>query len=58
MKNIALLAAFLLSTLVGCSSSGQADVVLETDTSPLTDTERLNINAAFGEVHELELVGV
>lgn len=52
-----MVAALLLITLVGCSSSGQAEVVLETDTSPLTDTEVLNINGALGDIRELELVG-
>lgn len=37
--------------------SGQADVVLETDMSPFTDAERLNIEGALGDIRDLELVG-
>jgi len=44
-------------TLVGCWSSAQADVILETDTIPLTDTEQMNIEGAMGDIRQLELVG-
>ena len=56
MKILVPVAALLVS-LVACSSSGVADVVLDTDTSPLTDTERLNLNGALGDISDLELVG-
>lgn len=53
-----LASALLLVGLVGCStSSGEADVVLETSQSPLTDSERLNIEGALGDARQLELVG-
>lgn len=57
MKRLVLASALLLTALAGCTSPGEADVVLETDRSPLTDSERLNIEGTLGDARNLELVG-
>lgn len=54
---LAVVGILLLAGLVGCSSSGEADVVLETDKSPLTEAEKMNIEGALGDIRDLALVG-
>ena len=57
MRRLVLASALLLSALAGCTSPGRADVVLETDRSPLTDSDRLNIERTLGDTRNFELLG-
>ena len=43
--------------LVGCSESGNADVVLEVDRTPLSELERQRLEGSLGGARNLELVG-